>query len=467
MASISSSEAPVKTVAPAKERALPPEVPRKKKICETDAEVAKKILDASAAAKIDISGGKIRRSSSRFCFGVEHGDYNGTELFGCGANRFIWLAYKPNKTKTVRLFSTTYPCPVSKDGIVTFEAGAAPAPNSKEQVAVADSWARFPYGVDFILSRAGFKLTKGFDCAIFSNIPGGGMSRSASLSINLVLTMLEVNGHVIDDKDRYRIVELAQMVENDYIGSPCGNLDQVMILYAKAGFGTHFIPAKRGKRGGEVRYVPLGGGMSAEDFRIIALDTGTDRPGLEKSTYAIRAAECKRFSGMLAADAEMTALRSGTPIATFADVNTPILYEAVLKKYAEPHPDLCDRLTYIYEANIRFKALLAGWKSGDLAKIAGVFRADGIGLRDTYKISGPELETMCNIARTVPGVLGERMLGGGDKGAAGAIAKAGSEQALKLAVDMAYPRAYPELKNKYKVHVCKIAQGVATLNGLL
>ena len=33
-------------------------------------------------------------------------------------------------------------------------------------------------------------------------------------------------------------------------------------------------------------------------------------------------------------------------------------------------------------------------------------------MRDDYKISGPELETMCDIARTVPGVMGERMLGG-------------------------------------------------------
>ncbi|EGD73715.1 hypothetical protein PTSG_12313 [Salpingoeca rosetta] len=33
---------------------------------------------------LDVKGGKIRRTSSRFCFGVEHGDYNGTELFGVG-----------------------------------------------------------------------------------------------------------------------------------------------------------------------------------------------------------------------------------------------------------------------------------------------------------------------------------------------------------------------------------------------
>ena len=45
------------------------------------------------------------------------------------------------------------------------------------------------------------------------------------------------------------------------------------------------------------------------------------------------------------------------------------------------------------------------------------------GLRDEYVISGPELETMCDIVRTVPGVLGERMLGGGDKGASGCLVR--------------------------------------------
>jgi galactokinase len=36
---------------------------------------------------LDVAGGVVRRSSSRFCLGVEHGDYNGTELFGVGTDR--------------------------------------------------------------------------------------------------------------------------------------------------------------------------------------------------------------------------------------------------------------------------------------------------------------------------------------------------------------------------------------------
>ena len=48
------------------------------------------------------------------------------------------------------------------------------------------------------------------------------------------------------------------------------------------------------------------------------------------------------------------------------------------------------------------------WRAGDVASVGEIFRMDGIGLRDVYEISGPELETMCDIVRTVPGVLGEQ-----------------------------------------------------------
>jgi len=437
----------------------------------TDKEVAGVLLRAAKKSGLDVAGGTIRRSSSRFCISVEHGDYNGTELFGLGANRFIWLAYKPNGTDSVRLLSANYPCPVSKNGIVMFKVGNVPTPGSSEHARYSHSWARFPFGADWVLRQKGYKVTNGFDCVLFSNIPGGGMSRSASLSINLVLTTLEINGiPEPSGTSRYEIVELAQKIENDYIGSPCGNLDQVMILYAKAGFGTHFIPSKGGvgePRGGTVKYVPLGGGLSADDFRIVALDTGTDRPGLEKSTYAVRARECKEFASMLAADASVTKLRGGKPVRFLADVDSAELFDAVLNKYDDTHSNLCDRLRYIYEANCRFKRMLSAWRDGRIADVGAVFRADGHGLRDKYKISGPELEAMCDIARTCEGCLGERMLGGGDKGASGAITKSGCEDALRIAVNTAYPRSFPHLKDKFKVHICKMAQGIKVIDGLL
>ncbi|AQT69361.1 Galactokinase [Anaerohalosphaera lusitana] len=390
---------------------------------------------------LDIVGGKIRRSSSRFCLGVEHGDYNGTELFGVGTDRFIWLGYKPNGTDKVRMFSGNFP----DDGVVEFTLGDVPEPQS-----TPDSWARFPYGVSYILKREGYELTQGFDAVIYGNIPGGGMSRSASLSLNLILTMLEVNG--IEMGDQLKIVDLAQAVENDYIGSPCGQLDQIMILFAKEGMGTHYNPADR-----SISYVPFGGDV--DEFRIVGLDTGTDRPGLEKSTYKVRRTECDDFVKLLQA--------GGYEIESLADVKDEQLYGKIMEQFGESHADLCDRLTYIYKAQKRFYEMMEAWKKGNIKRVGEIFREDGIGLRDEYKISGPELETMCDVVRSVEGVLGERMLGGGDKGASGAIVKADAVDEMKKAVDVGYPRSRPDYADKYAVHSCKVVDGMKVMDGLL
>ena len=82
-----------------------------------------------------------------------------------------------------------------------------------------------------MLRRDGYKLTKGIDGIVYGNIPGGGMSRSASLTLNLILSLFDANGIAVNNQ--MRIVDLAQMVENDYIGSPCGKLDQIMILFSQ------------------------------------------------------------------------------------------------------------------------------------------------------------------------------------------------------------------------------------------
>lgn len=49
------------------------------------------------------------RASSRLCLSVEHGDYNGTSLFGTGIDRFLWLACAANDLGVVRMFSTDMP----------------------------------------------------------------------------------------------------------------------------------------------------------------------------------------------------------------------------------------------------------------------------------------------------------------------------------------------------------------------
>ena len=74
---------------------------------------------------------------------------------------------------------------------------------------------------------------------------------------------------------------------------------------------------------------------------------------------------------------------------------------------------------------------------------------------------------MCDIVRTVPGVLGERMLGGGDKGAAGCLVLAEDADAVKAAVDSAYPRSHPDFSDKYAVHTCKVVDGIVLFEDVI
>lgn len=403
------------------------------------ADVREKLSLLAKEHHLDVHGGRVRRSSSRFCLGVEHGDYNGTELFGVGTDRFIWLAYKPNQSGRVRLASANFP----EDGLVDFPVTQPPAPGE-----TPDSWARFPYGVSYILQREGHELGGGFDAVLYGNIPGGGMSRSASLALNLIETFLECSG--VEGVVGMPVVELAKAVENDYIGSPCGNLDQIMIYFAKAGMGTHYKPSD-----GSVDHVPLPD--TADEFRLVSLDTGTIRPGLEKSTYKVRAAEC----------AEMAELCRGPfGIQTLGDVKTVEQYNAIRDAFNERAPHLVKRLKYIFEAQQRFDTMLSAWRAGDLTTVGQVFRQDGYGLRDDYEISGPELEAMCEIARTVDGVLGERMLGGGDKGASGAIVTPAAVEPLRAAVNDQYPERCPDYAGKQNVHSCSVVDGLTLCEGL-
>ncbi|CAK9072016.1 unnamed protein product [Durusdinium trenchii] len=412
-----------------------------------DLEEVRAIASIKLAAKqhgLDIAGGTIRRTSSRFCLGVEHGDYNGTELFGVGTDRFIWMAYKPNNSGKIRIFSQNFP----GEGVVEFQPGQVPAPKSSS---ISETWARFPYGVDFVLRKSGFDTSRGFDAVLIGNIPGGGMSRSASLVLNLMLTMLEINKNTLPDGD-FRVVKMAQQVENDCIGTPCGNLDQIMIYYARHGMGTRFDPKTN-----KVSYVPLG--MDTNEFRIAALDTGTVRHGLEKTTYAVRVKECRELVALLQ--------QSGYKVQSLGDIKERKTYDEILAKFGKSHPNLCERLEYIFFAQERFEGMVKAWREGKIEEVGAIFRRDGIGLRDEYQISGPELETMVNIARTIPGVIGERMLGGGDKGASGAILRPDAEQALRNAVDTGYKRSYPDLADKCAVHVVRACKGVEVLEGLL
>ena len=340
----------------------------------------------------------------------------------------------------------------------------------------------------------------GFDAVVWGNIPSSGMSRflcrvaamasgpdainnaprrrSASLCLNLIATWLDVNGATLPPPapgSLAREVELAVQVENAYVGSPCGNLDQIMIWWRprveiqsrrwrgggrtrRRGDGRwcgrcawpnastrrgRSVDRQRGERDAEtsnkknnkkqtgtrapgagtlyepeakkISYIPLGAG--APDFAFVALDTGTDRPGFEKSTYKDRRRSatpsprsCSRR--VLLIDRCSRTSRSRTSVKSA----TPTLIQSGRRTWSASRTSSTPRMN--------FGGMIDAWRRGDVEEVGAYFRRDGRGLRDLYRISGPELETMCATSRAPStACYGERMLGGGDKGAAGAIVR--------------------------------------------
>ena len=151
-------------------------------------------------------------------------------------------------------------------------------------------------------------------------------------------------------------MELAQSVENDYIGSPCGNLDQVMILYARDGYGTHFVPSK-GCSDKEPRrwncdvhsvrwrhvlrsyYISTTNTFYNNKHRTVRRGTFVSLPSiLEPIVRVLRRARtrydpesAKQFTKMLGSDDAITKMRSGSAVKFLSDIDTSKLFDAVMK----------------------------------------------------------------------------------------------------------------------------------------
>lgn len=132
--------------------------------------------------------------------------------------------------------------------------------------------------------------------------------------------------------------------------------------------------------------MPLG--IDTNEFRIAALDTGTVRHGLEKTTYAVRVKECQELVTMLQ--------RQGYKIQSLGDIKDRKTYvllakrrlnqiskhstdqllfdisgrkEGIMAKHGASHPHLCERLEYLFGAQERFEAMVKAWSAGDIEEV--------------------------------------------------------------------------------------------------
>jgi galactokinase len=139
-------------------------------------------------------------------------------------------------------------------------------------------WTRYLLGVIWVLG-----VKRGVDILIDSKVPqGAGLSSSAALecSIGIALNHLFNLGHSLPD-----LARLMQKAENDYVGVPCGIMDQSISLMAKEGYALLLDC-----RDLSTSHIPVN--FSASGLKLLIIDTQAHH-ALIDGGYAERRSQCE------------------------------------------------------------------------------------------------------------------------------------------------------------------------------
>ncbi|HXZ84344.1 MAG TPA: galactokinase family protein, partial [Myxococcota bacterium] len=145
-------------------------------------------------------------------------------------------------------------------------------------------WLDYPRGVALALERAGAVPGRGFELEVQSDLPeGAGLSSSAALEAASALALLAAAGVAAERIPRAELAQLCQRAEAEFVGVPCGVMDQFTVLCSQPGRALRLDCATL-----ETRPVPL-----PERWAILVFDSGVER-SLRAGAYAERRRECER-----------------------------------------------------------------------------------------------------------------------------------------------------------------------------
>ena len=304
----------------------------------------------------------------------EHTDYNDGFVLPAAVDKETIFAVGLNESAKIRL--------VSYDLNETFELA-----DVAEISPSATHWANYLLGVAAQFQQCGITVP-GFDCVFGGNIPiGAGMSSSAAIECGLAFALNQLTGADLPTMD---LARMAQKAEHTYAGVQCGIMDQFASLFGRDG---HVV--RLDCRSLDYAYFPF----DTEACNIVLCNSGV-KHSLASSAYNTRRQECERGVAVLQQYSSVQSLRDATLVQ--------------LEAYRTELGDtIFRRCSYVVQENTRVEAACRHLEAGDLVAFGQAMYASHAGLRDDYEVSCVELDALVEAARTVPGVFGARMMGGG------------------------------------------------------
>jgi galactokinase len=270
-------------------------------------------------------------------------------------------------------------------------------------------WAGYVAGVVWALREAGERVPPGF-LAVASDVPiGAGLSSSAALEC---ATLGALAGARVPPPEWPRI---AQHAENDYVGMPCGIMDQSAATYCRAGHALFLDCRDLAHR--QVPFDP-----AAAELAVLLIDTGAPHR-LVSGEYAARRAACEAAAETL-----------GVP--ALRDLRPPDLPDALPRLDS----DLARRrVRHVVTENQRVLDAVALLERGDVTAIGRLLTSSHVSLWEDFEVTVPQLDTAVDAALGA-GAYGARMTGGGFGGCVLALVDADATGSVARAVGEAFDR---------------------------
>ena len=329
----------------------------------------------------------------------EHTDYNDGFVLPLALTLGTTVHAARRDDRTLRITSAQEPGEVA---VVALD-GLAPG--------AVSGWAAYVAGMAWALAERGIDVP-GADLHVDSTVPrGAGLSSSAALECATAGALLDLaDAHL----DLMEVALLAQHAENDFVGMPCGLMDQAVSVLARR---DHLLLLDARSR--EHRHVPFD--LAGHGLALLVVDTRAPHV-LVDGGYAARRAQCEQAARELG----VPALRDVDDL----DAALGSLDDEVLRR----------RVRHVVTEDRRVLDVVALLDAGRVAEIGPLLTASHVSLRDDFAVSCRELDLAVDAA-LAGGALGARMTGGGFGGSAIAFVEATAAEAVRSSVAAAFEAA--------------------------
>jgi len=190
-----------------------------------------------------------------------------------------------------------------------------------------------------------------------------------------------------------------------------------------------------------------------QDFVFAVADSGVSR-SLGTSSYPARVAECREAL-------EIARRELATPVPHLAATTADNLI--LLASQRALTPALARRVRHVVEETERVVRGLDAVNKADWETFGQLMTESGRSSATLYEISHPEVEELVAVALAQPGVLGARMMGGGEGGAVLALLRRDLIAEFEAGLCEGFYRQRGRAETAGLVHMCAFASGATVL----